>query len=302
MKNFNSTIRILIIIFCILMAYSTYAQRKHQSKQHFLDTTYQEATIYLDTSNTVGVDTLTMFRDGTTGRLFWGIGLGSGGGDLNLIDSIKLVNDSILRQWNDGSIIRTDTIRIAGTGGGGGTNYTDSTRLRRDSVLYYYLNGALQDSATIRPSIIGNAGDNIEIVNNKFALDSSVNIRQAIRANVVYDTLAGLNDSLVIDFTAGQGYYVFCDSAVNSLIKIRRPTQLQEGYIQDVSVTFVTDTMIAPPALIFNGGQFQFIEGTQPSLTTTKTDAFIRDVFTFRYDGLPEKRVKVVPVKDFRNN
>ncbi len=147
-------------------------------------------------------------------------------------------------------------------------------------------------------------GDNISILGDSINLDSVVKVRSSSRNKVIFDTLTTTgNDTIVnLNFENSQGLYVYCsDTSVKGILFDLDTNTIEVGFIQDFSVTLEVDTLVSPPTLYFQSGEFQLLGGEAPTLTEDNSDSTRKDVITFRYDGAT-LRAKVLIAKDFRNN
>jgi len=142
-------------------------------------------------------------------------------------------------------------------------------------------------------------------VKSDLYVEGNTKIRESVRAGILFDTLSNTaNDtSITLNFTNNQGTHLYLiDTLVTGVLIDVNTSSLEVGYIQDFSLTIEVDTSVIAPTLFFTSGKFQFSGGTTPTLSTGNTDATRKDILTFRYDGTAEKRLKVIPVKDFQNN
>lgn len=99
------------------------------------------------------------------------------GGGSSVVDSTRLVQDSILVYYQDGTEIGRDTIPVSLGGIGSGMDI-DSTRLVQDSLLLYYQSGVEVGRDTIRPYNGDNSQGN-ELITSTLVRSDSVFVIEA---------------------------------------------------------------------------------------------------------------------------
>lgn len=308
---------ILVLMFIGLKAYS---QIPMEGKYEFNNAVYFDDSLKLDRVITSVDDSMCVYRDGTNGRLFYGTcpttavsGLWESRNDsvTKLIDSTKTIVINGNKYLKSGFADNVPQLVVMPSPLGGGKGALLQLLSNNDS----YLGGELyfNDQTTdFQIRTVGGATDKV-IVDLIKGLNGETNTTglhnyvqgKAFAATMIFDTLnVADNDTVIsINFETAQAYHVRINSAITGIkIEINNINQLNTGYIQDLSISIECPIAYAAPTLFFTAGQFQFIKGLNPSLTTTNLEAIRKDVLNFRYDGSPLKVVKVFATTDFRNN
>lgn len=214
------------------------------------------------------------------------------GGGSSVIDSTRLVNDSILVYYQNGTEIGRDTIPVSL--GGDSTVAIDSTRLLADSVLVYYSDGTEIGRDTIRPYNGDNSASNevqdvdvfsysdatkqlsisltldptttavslADLDESQALIDTSAAI-EARRVKVLSDLydvqLSGLSDGDVLKYDAASGNWVNGTDSTGSggstgyqITILRDYAALSSATVTD-TLLFITDEMYGGLFSRYNG-------------------------------------------------
>lgn len=337
----------LFSLLLMVWSFGAFAQIPMTSIYDFQDTVY--FTQIMDTTSSNVNDSNCVFWDGVNGNFFYGTCPSGGGGGANFTDSTRLVRDSVLIYWLNGTKIDSQTVRLTSQFPTTYWSLQGDTILRQritsdrvvigDKLQYIVTQGHVpqltvsSNGAPVTFQMLSDL-DAPMTVQWKFSdADSYLNLsykhsssnldtlfhydltnffiqpyyhqqsQKSFSSKITTKTISGVADTTFnIQMQNNQGAVLTIDSSVTGVLINFDTLQTDVNYIQDYSLTIITDTSITPPTLHFTAGKFQFAGGAAPTLTTTKTDAQRRDILTFRYDGAPTKRLKVLAVQDFQNN
>lgn len=306
----------ILILVLMVIGLKAYSQIPMEAKYEFNNAVYFDDSLKLERLNTSADDSLCVYRDGTNGRLFWGTCASGGGGYWSIqgdsliyptnLSKRVIIGDSIysyktISEKFPNLTLNSDTdptiLQMIGNKAQS-YNYSFQIETFGDNSRRMQFTSDWRSIPSKDTAMIFDYQNSI--VKPNFHSQSNKSYSASVSAT---ESISGIADTtILIDLLEYQGGHIYIDSSVSNILIDVVYSSMVPGYIQDYSLTIETDTNIVPPSLTFAANEFQLVNGIAPTLTTVKSQSTRFDIITFRYDGTAAKRLKVLPVTDFRNN